>query len=190
MSLQGCVASLSSSCHLLASSLNTLDSGIHDFPRLIQVLQNTRHFELLPESEVFAAGQALRGDIGPQMEELQRRAEKGLLALERREYALKSKRELQEVRLQQKPNRSLTTTTTTTAATASTTTTAKTSREIGTRGDEAAATVENAERAERLKVLRSRKERLAYSLKRLQMEEQGRKTRMSLAPGYAFGSQN
>ena len=105
MSLQGCVASLTSSCNILSSSLATLDSGIADFPRLIKVLQNTRHFELLPESDVLAAQAELRGEIGPQREELLRRAEKALQALARREYSLKSKWELQDVRLRQKPNK-------------------------------------------------------------------------------------
>lgn len=163
MSLQGCVASLASSCQILNSSLATLDSGISDFPRLIRVLQNTRHFELLPESDVLAAQTELRGEIGPQREELLRRAEKALQAMERKEYSLKSKRELQDVRLQQKSS--------------------KPQRTVQTSAldDEA-----GQERAARMRVLKGKKERLAYSLKRLQMEEQGRKTRMSLAPGYAF----
>lgn len=171
MSLEGCVASLSASCNILETSLSTLDTGISDFPRLITVLQNTRHFELLPESEVQAAQDDLRGEIGPQREELLRRAEKVLQVLERKEYSLKSKRELQDVRLQQRPRDPAPITKG--AAVAG----------PGSAGND----VENAERVERLRLLRSKKERLAYSLKRLQMEEQGRKNRMSLAPGAFLG---
>lgn len=177
MSLQGCVSSLSASCNILDSSLATLDTGISDFPRLIHVLQNTRHFELLPESDVVAAQNDLRGEIGPQREELLARVEKALHVLERKEYNLKSKKELQEVRLQQKPNR---------AHLAQSTSSSRPSGSIDA-SNQGASDAGNAERAEKLRMLKSKKERLAYSLKRLQMEEQGRKTRMSLAPG-AFQS--
>jgi DASH complex subunit SPC19 len=40
--LQGCVTSLRTSMQLLESSINTLDSGVHDYPRLTKVLQTTR----------------------------------------------------------------------------------------------------------------------------------------------------
>ncbi len=91
MSLASCAASLGLSVTLLESSLNTLDQGISDFPRLTQVLQNTRHFELLPESQVLEAQNDLRDEIGPQRDEILSRAQAALSKLERREYALKSK---------------------------------------------------------------------------------------------------
>lgn len=40
--LQGCVTSLRTSMQLLESSINTLDTGVHDYPRLTKVLQTTR----------------------------------------------------------------------------------------------------------------------------------------------------
>jgi len=40
--LQGCVASLRSSMHLLDSSISILDTGVSDYPRLTKVLQTTR----------------------------------------------------------------------------------------------------------------------------------------------------
>lgn len=40
--LQGCVSSLRTSMQLLESSINTLDAGVHDYPRLSKVLQTTR----------------------------------------------------------------------------------------------------------------------------------------------------
>ena len=40
--LQGCVQSLRTSMQLLDSSINILDSGVSDYPRLSKVLQTTR----------------------------------------------------------------------------------------------------------------------------------------------------
>ena len=40
--LSGCVASLRSSMQLLESSINILDAGVSDLPRLSTVLQTTR----------------------------------------------------------------------------------------------------------------------------------------------------
>jgi len=42
MSLEGCVGSLRSSMQLLDTSINILDEGVNDFPRLAKVLQTTR----------------------------------------------------------------------------------------------------------------------------------------------------
>lgn len=40
--LQGCVRSLQASMQLMESSLDVLDAGMNDFPRLTKVLQATR----------------------------------------------------------------------------------------------------------------------------------------------------
>ena len=40
--LQGCVSSLRTSMQMLESSINILDSGVSDYPRLSKVLQTTR----------------------------------------------------------------------------------------------------------------------------------------------------
>lgn len=40
--LQGCVSSLRTSMQQLESSINILDSGVSDYPRLAKVLQTTR----------------------------------------------------------------------------------------------------------------------------------------------------
>jgi hypothetical protein len=42
MALEGCVSSLRSSMQLLDASINILDEGVNDFPRLSKVLQTTR----------------------------------------------------------------------------------------------------------------------------------------------------
>jgi DASH complex subunit SPC19 len=40
--LEGCVGSLRNSMQLLDSSINILDEGVSDFPRIAKVLQTTR----------------------------------------------------------------------------------------------------------------------------------------------------
>ena len=183
MSLSGCVASLSASCNILQSSLTTLDQGIADFPRLSHVLQNQRHFELLPESEVLDAQRDLKEEVGPQREELLNRANKALAQLERVEYSLRKKKELQDVRLQQRPAAG------SSAAAAGGGSSSSFGRSAYTNYDDIGSPAgdgENDEKTERLRALRRKKEKLQYSLNRLQMEAVGRKARMSLAPG-AFG---
>lgn len=51
--LQGSVASLRTSMHLLDSSLSILDAGVADYPRLARVLQTTRVSQPLPPSPPF-----------------------------------------------------------------------------------------------------------------------------------------
>ncbi|KAK4960636.1 DASH complex subunit spc19 [Elasticomyces elasticus] len=99
--LSGCVSSLRSSMQLLDSSISILDSGVHDFPRLTKVLQTTRHFELLSESDLHAAQSSLLSEIQPEVDSLLSRVSTYLDKLERRERALMAKCELQEGRLSQ-----------------------------------------------------------------------------------------
>lgn len=42
VSYAGCVSSLRDSLHFLESSVQTLDNGVADFPRLIKVLKTVR----------------------------------------------------------------------------------------------------------------------------------------------------
>ncbi|KAK9459991.1 DASH complex subunit Spc19 [Lipomyces oligophaga] len=100
-SLQGCVASLKASCSLLESSINSLDEGVRDFPRLKTVLQNERIFEVVPESEVNTIKSSLAGEVEPQILDLLKKADASIARLERREKNLIAKAQLQEVRLQQ-----------------------------------------------------------------------------------------
>ena len=96
------LVSLQSSVSLLSSSLNSLSSAssaISDLPRLTHVLQQKRHFELLPASSISEAQQALIEDITPEIESLIARCEKHVDALERKEASLRAKWELQEGRL-------------------------------------------------------------------------------------------
>ncbi|KAF2220265.1 DASH complex subunit Spc19 [Elsinoe ampelina] len=97
--LQGCVASLRSSMQLLDSSINILESGVSDFPRLTTVLQTTRHFELVSEADLRDAQSSLLNEIQPEVENLLSRVDTYLDKLERREKSLIAKCELQEGRL-------------------------------------------------------------------------------------------
>ncbi|KAL7274327.1 DASH complex subunit spc19 [Rhizina undulata] len=139
--LTGSVHSLENSIHILENSVKILDTGVHDLPRIKKVLQSTRHFELTSESVLYTAQQALRDEICPEIERLLRRVEVHLAKMERREKTLVAKSELQEGRLQQKP------------------------KVVSSGGGGW-----NAQDAEKLKALRSRKERLAHTIGRLQLQ--------------------
>ncbi|KAK9320767.1 DASH complex subunit Spc19 [Lipomyces orientalis] len=105
-SLQGCVSSLHASVGLLESSIASLNSGVIDLPRIKNVLKAERVFEVVPESEVNTVKTSLAGEVEPQLIELLRRAEGAIAKLERRQKNLIAKAELQEVRLQRQPRAS------------------------------------------------------------------------------------
>ncbi|KAG6040822.1 hypothetical protein E4U41_006993 [Claviceps citrina] len=98
-SYAGCVASLRSSLHHLQSSVQTLDSGIADFPRLIKVLKTVRHYELIPQTTLAAAEASLRDEIGPYIALLLSRADAQVQRQDRRIETLKARAELQQGRL-------------------------------------------------------------------------------------------
>ena len=52
---------------------------------------DTKHFELITESEVKDAQKDLADEVTPQIAELLKRAEQSLAKLERKKFALKSK---------------------------------------------------------------------------------------------------
>ncbi|KAK5679511.1 DASH complex subunit spc19 [Elasticomyces elasticus] len=85
--------------HLLDSSINILDTGVSDYPRLAKVLQTTRHFELVSEHDLVTAQASLLSELQPEVEGLLSRVETHLNKLERREQSLIAKAELQEGRL-------------------------------------------------------------------------------------------
>ncbi|THZ83756.1 DASH complex, subunit Spc19 [Aureobasidium pullulans] len=97
--LENCVSSLRSSMQLLDSSINILDSGTSDFPRLAKVLQATRHFELVSEPELQNAQSSLLSEIQPEVESMLDRVAVYLDKLQRREESLIAKCELQQGRI-------------------------------------------------------------------------------------------
>ena len=94
-----CVTSLRASLSFLESSVQTIDAGVADFPRLISVLKTVRHYELIPARTLAAAEASLRSEIGPFVEVLLDRADAHLARQARRIEMLKAKAELQAGRL-------------------------------------------------------------------------------------------
>jgi DASH complex subunit SPC19 len=93
------VSSLRSSLTLLNSSIDILDSGVNDFPRLCKVLKTHQHFGLLPEPTLREAQQSLVDEIVPAIQQLLSTAEFHVNQLGRREESLKARSELLEGRL-------------------------------------------------------------------------------------------
>jgi DASH complex subunit SPC19 len=93
------VSSLSSSLRLLQSSISILDEGVSDFPRLCRVLSTQQHFELLPEPQLREAQQSLADEIAPAISQLLSTAENHVNQLGRKEESLKARYELLEGRL-------------------------------------------------------------------------------------------
>ncbi|MCJ1467908.1 hypothetical protein MMC07_006533 [Pseudocyphellaria aurata] len=160
--LASCVSSLRSSNKLLASSISILDSGVNDFPRMVKVLQTTRHFELLPTSTLATAQASLLASITPEIASLLSRVETHLDRLERREQALIARCDLLEGRLSHGEE-------------------GGSEAAAGSRGRNRAS--EGDREALRLKQMRGKKERLAYAVERLVMQAQQkeRQLRMSVA---------
>ncbi|KAI9172313.1 mitotic spindle biogenesis protein Spc19 [Paramyrothecium foliicola] len=94
-----CVSSLRSSLKFLESSVDTLDNGVSDFPRLVNVLKTVRHYELIPQPTLAAAEASLRDEIGPYIALLLARADSQIERQERRIETLKARAELQQGRL-------------------------------------------------------------------------------------------
>ncbi|KAJ6446865.1 mitotic spindle biogenesis protein Spc19 [Purpureocillium lavendulum] len=94
-----CVSSLRTSLQFLESSVQTLDEGVSDFPRLINVLKSVRHYELIPQPTLAAAEASLRDEIGPYIALLLSRADSQIEKQDRRIETLKARAELQQGRL-------------------------------------------------------------------------------------------
>ncbi|GKT99047.1 mitotic spindle biogenesis protein [Fusarium langsethiae] len=94
-----CVSSLRTSLKFLESSVETLDNGVSDFPRLVNVLKTVRHYELIPQPTLAAAESSLRDEIGPYIALLLARADSQIERQERRIETLKARAELQQGRL-------------------------------------------------------------------------------------------
>lgn len=118
-----CVASLRTSLTLLESSVDTLGSGVSDFPRLGSVLKTVRvrvspppspscyphtnadhttkkkHYELIPQPTLAAAEASLRDEIGPFVTHLLDRADRQVERQARRIETLKARSDLNAGRL-------------------------------------------------------------------------------------------
>jgi len=94
-----CVTSLRTSLNFLESSVDILDHGVSDFPRLVNVLKTVRHYELIPQSTLAAAEASLRDEIAPHIALLLSRADAQIERQDRRIETLKARSELQQGRL-------------------------------------------------------------------------------------------
>ncbi|KAI9904192.1 hypothetical protein N3K66_000721 [Trichothecium roseum] len=94
-----CVSSLRTSLKFLDSSVETLNQGVSDFPRLSSVLKTVRHYELIPQPTLAAAEASLRDEIGPYIALLLSRADAQAERQGRRIETLKARAELQAGRL-------------------------------------------------------------------------------------------
>ncbi|EAT91815.1 hypothetical protein SNOG_00320 [Parastagonospora nodorum SN15] len=169
--LEGCVGSLRNSMQLLDSSINILAEGVNDFPRLAKVLQTTRHFELISESDLQTAQSALLSEIRPEVDNLLKRVENYLDKLERREQSLIAKCDLNDGRLGRDSS----------GATGSRPNSRAMQR--GTTGK-----AMSAQQELRYKQLRQKKDRLSYAVETLEMQakQRERQLRMSMAAPQQF----
>ncbi|EPY52143.1 DASH complex subunit Spc19 [Schizosaccharomyces cryophilus OY26] len=103
--LEQCVDSLQTSIDTLSSSIVALDSGIHDFPRIKQVLKVQRHFHLISEQQLQERRQKFDESVKPYLLQAFQKLEDSITALQRQEDSLRTKYELQEARLDMLKNR-------------------------------------------------------------------------------------
>ncbi|PSR87247.1 DASH complex subunit Spc19 [Coniella lustricola] len=143
-----CVASLRNSVSLLESSVNTLGSGVADFPRLSIVLKTVRHYELIPQPTLAAAEASLRDEIGPFVSHLLDRAEHQVERQARRIETLKARSDLNAGRLGRESS---------------------TSTRSGSGGPAARKTLDGGAGL-RARAVRQKKEALKYSVERLELE--------------------
>jgi DASH complex subunit SPC19 len=160
------VASLRSSLTLLDSSIAILDEGVSDFPRLCKVLQTQKHFELLPEPELREAQQALVDEIAPAISQLLSTAETYVGQLARKEESLKARSELLEGRLLYGRGKS-----------------AAGDAAASSRGAGGVGPPLSEARLLEMKRLQQKKERLQYTIQRLELEtkQKERELRKSMA---------
>jgi DASH complex subunit SPC19 len=170
-SLGPAVTSLRSSISLLESSINLLDQGVSDFPRLQRVLTTQQHFELLPEPTLRAAQQSILDEITPAITGLLATADAHVSQLGRREESLRARSELLEGRLESDRRRR-----------SSALEVKRTSNQNLGRGEKDGKDG-NDTKALELKKLRQKKERLQYTLGRLELEskQRQRELRRSMA---------
>ncbi|KAF2205084.1 DASH complex, subunit Spc19 [Delitschia confertaspora ATCC 74209] len=179
-SLEGCVQSLRSSMQLLDSSLNILDSGVNDFPRLAKVLQITRHFELISESDLHSAQSALLSEIRPEVDSLLSRVSNYIDKLERREQSLLAKYDLNEGRL----NRDSTGPSAFRPNSRASQSRSQSRSRVGEGGGKPMSGLQEL----KYKQLRQKKERLSYAVETLELQakQRERQLRMSMAAPHQF----
>lgn len=188
-----CVSSLRTSLEFLKSSVETLGNGVADFPRLITVTKAVRvcleiqtlpfpftpraptihekltyatmpfskyqqHYELIPQPTIAAAEASLRDEIGPYISLLLSRADAQVERQDRRIETLKARAELQQGRIA-RPSVSQTSSQK-----------MKNLQQKQQRGISGGSRQLRGEDKLRARVVRQRKEALAYGIERLELE--------------------
>ncbi|ODV67808.1 hypothetical protein HYPBUDRAFT_148114 [Hyphopichia burtonii NRRL Y-1933] len=156
--LESCVESLKGSVEFLEVSLKRLDEVTRDVPRLKRVLTTDKVFGLVPELDLENAKKKLQHETHPQINIMVEKIEREISRLTRRKNNLTGKIELQRIRIDgARKNTS-------------------NDMEIGrvVKGDI------NEHKLTRLKLLQNKKERLKYSLSRLNLQD--KKNRLSMIP--------
>ncbi|OJD15015.1 hypothetical protein AJ78_04700 [Emergomyces pasteurianus Ep9510] len=173
-SLSSSVFSLQSSLQLLESSINILDEGVNDFPRLCKVLQTTRHFELLPEPTLREAQKAILDEINPSIAHLLSLASNHIDKLALREQSLKAKCELQQGRLSHDDDGDVNSNDRYSSRRSNNS--RQTRRPLSTGGT--ATETAAAGRAAELRKLVQKKERLRYTVERLELQSKQRERQL------------
>ncbi|KAK6200238.1 DASH complex subunit Spc19 [Scheffersomyces amazonensis] len=159
-SLGNCLSSLRESVRLLDDSYKVLYDSTKDVSRTKKVLLTKRVFGLIPESDLKNAKVNFKGQIEPQLSSLLSTIDRELVKLNKRKVNLQNKYDLQAVRLSGSTSSSNTNTSTNIPLD-------KISKVDSTK-------------LSRLKFLRNKKERLKYSLSRLNLQD--KKSRLSVTP--------
>ncbi|KAI0204197.1 DASH complex subunit Spc19 [Astrocystis sublimbata] len=150
-----CVASLRTSLSFLESSVSTLENGVSDFPRLLNVLKTARHYELIPQNTLQTAEASLRSELAPAITTLLDRADAHIDRVDRRIDSLKARAELQQGRLADTKQ--------------SSTSASSSSRAQANKGGSGSAQLDASAKL-RARVLKQRREALQYSVERLELE--------------------
>ncbi|KAK6463153.1 DASH complex subunit Spc19 [Scheffersomyces coipomensis] len=159
--LSNCISSLRESVQLLDDSYKLLYDSTKDVVRIKKVLQTKRVFGLIPESDLNSAKTNFKVQVEPQVNQLLTTIDKELIKLNKKKINLQNKFDLQAVRLSGSSA----------AATAATSGTNLSLNKIGKI---------DSSKLNRLKFLRNKKERLKYSLSRLNLQD--KKSRLSMTP--------
>ncbi|KAI0195662.1 putative mitotic spindle biogenesis protein Spc19 [Xylaria flabelliformis] len=147
-----CVAALRTSLSFLESSVTTLENGVSDFPRLVNVLKTARHYELIPQNTLQTAEASLRSELSPAISTLLDRADAHIDRVDRRIESLKARAELQQGRLDNDNNNS------------------RPSRHNTKNKGSSSSTQLDGNAKLRARVLKQRREALQYSVERLELE--------------------
>lgn len=151
---------LESSIDLLNSSISSLEYATRDVPRIKAVLNTQKVFGLVPELDLESAKRQVQTETHNEIKNMMDKLEKELERMKRKKAGLENKFKLQQVRLE---------------------TAEKNGRESFTTTLQGGVH-KNAEELKiaRLRLLQNKKERLKYSLSRLNLQDT--KARMSIIP--------